>query len=77
MKSRRTQAILELLRDGRDEKLAQSVMRLFGASSIDECIQTYAALGNAESAQLDDVVKRVTEDVSSAFSLRVDNKVAE
>ena len=71
----RTKAILELLRDGREEKLAQAVMRVFGASSIDECLATYDAVGAAERAALDEVVTRVTEDVSAAFSLSVDRRL--
>ncbi|HJQ36766.1 MAG TPA: hypothetical protein VKB93_06485 [Thermoanaerobaculia bacterium] len=72
----RTRAILELLSEGRDEKLATAVTRVFGASSIQECLETYDAVGKAERAQLDEVVKRVTEDASAAFSLRVDGRVS-
>ena len=71
----RTKAILELLRDGRDEKLASAVLRIFGASSMQECLDVYAAVGAAERAGLDEAVKRVTENISAAFSLSVDNKV--
>jgi len=72
----RTQAILELLSEGRDEPLAKAVMRIFGASSIEECLATYGAVGAAERAGLDAAVKRVTEDVSAAFSLRVDRQMS-
>jgi len=71
----RTRAILELLQDGREEKLAQAVTRVFGASTIEECLAIYDSVGKAERASLDEVVKRVTEDVSAAFSLRVENRV--
>lgn len=76
MPSSRTRVILELLSEGRDEKLATAVQRMFGASSIQECLATYDAVGAAERAQLDEVVKRVTEDASAAFSLRVDSRVS-
>lgn len=72
----RTKAILELLSEGRDEKLASAVTKVFGAASIEECLAIYDAVGGAERAGLDAVVKRVTEDASAAFSLRVDGKVS-
>lgn len=76
MSSTRTRAILELLIEGRDGNLAQAVARVFGASSIQECLETYNAVGSAERATLDEAVKRVTEDVSAAFSLSVDRKLS-
>lgn len=72
----RTKAILELLVDGRDETLARSVMRVFGSSSIEECVRIYDAIGAAERKSMDEVVKRVTEDASAAFSLSVDRKLS-
>lgn len=68
----RTRAILELLNEGGEDNLAQSVKRIFGVCSIQECLETYDAVGAAERAGLDEAVKRVTEDANAAFSLRVD-----
>jgi hypothetical protein len=68
----RTKAILEVLRRGREEKLAQRVLRIVGASTLDECVATYEAVGAAERAQLDEAVERVTGDASAAFLLSVD-----
>ncbi len=70
----RTKAILEVLRRGREEKLAQKVLRVFGASSIDEALATYEAVGAAERASIDEVVERMTADASAAFLLSVDGR---
>lgn len=75
MKSR-TKVILELLAEGRDEKLAAAVTKMFGAGSIQECLAIYDSVGKAERAQLDEVVERVTEDAGAAFSLRVDSRLS-
>ena len=76
MASSRMKAIIEVLRRGREEKLAQSVMRIFGASSLDECLATYEAVGAAERASLDEAIERVTKDASAAFLLSVENRTA-
>jgi hypothetical protein len=55
----RTQAILRVLARGDHEKVAASVMRVFGATSIEECIATYEAVGNGERKSLDEFVERV------------------
>lgn len=69
----RTKAILEVLRRGREEKLAARILRVFGASTIDEALATYDAVGAAERASIDETVARMTADASAAFLLGVDN----
>lgn len=69
----RTKAILEVLRRGREEKLASKVLRVFGASTIDEALATYDVVGAAERATIDEAVARMTADASAAFLLGVDN----
>lgn len=76
MTSSRMKAIIEVLRRGREEKLAQSIMRIFGASSLDECLATYEAVGVAERASLDVAIERVTKDASAAFLLGVENRMS-
>ena len=76
MASSKTKAILNVLRRGREEKIARSVMRVFGASSLDECLATYDAVGAAERATLDDAVQRVAADAGAAFWLSVDNETS-
>ncbi|HYH06457.1 MAG TPA: hypothetical protein VEK11_05275 [Thermoanaerobaculia bacterium] len=71
----RTKAVLEVLRRGRDEKIATNVLRIFGASSIDECMATYDAVGAAERATIDDAIARVTAGGGAAFELSVENKM--
>ena len=70
----RTRAVLEVLRRGHEEKLEQKILRVFGASSIDEALATYDAVGAAERASIDEVVERMTADASAAFLLSVENK---
>jgi hypothetical protein len=74
MATSKTRAILNVLRRGREEKIASSIMRVFGASSLDECNATYDAVGAAERATLDDAVQRVAADAGAAFWLSVDNE---
>lgn len=74
MTTPRTKAILEVLRRGREEQLAQKVMRIFGASSIDECLATYDTLGKAERAGIDEALERMTAGASAAFQLSVDTQ---
>jgi hypothetical protein len=74
--STQTRAILNVLRRGREEKIARSVMRVFGASSLDECLATYDAVGAAERATLDDAVQRMTADAGAVFWLSVDNEAS-
>jgi uncharacterized protein YbaA (DUF1428 family) len=69
----RTKAVLEVLRRGRDEKVAQSVLKVFGASSIDECLATYDAVGKAERTSIDEAVQHVTKNAGAAFDLSVEN----
>lgn len=70
----RTKAILEVLRRGREEALAQKVMRVFGASSIDECLTIYDTLGKAERAGIDEMLESMTANASAAFQLSVDSR---
>jgi hypothetical protein len=72
MATARTKAILRVLARGREEKVGRAVMRVFGASSIEECLQTYDAVGKAERATLDEAVERMTADAGAAFWLSVD-----
>jgi hypothetical protein len=72
MTTPRTKAILEVLRRGREEQLAQKVLRIFGASSIGECLTTYDTLGKAERAGIDEA--RMTAGASAGFHLSVDTQ---
>ena len=74
MTSSRVKAILEVLRRGRDEKIARSVMKVFGATSLDECLTIYETIGAAERASVDEAVERVTADAGAAFWSSVDNR---
>lgn len=76
MTSPRTKAILEVLRRGREEQLAEKVLKIFGASSIDEALATYALLGAAERAGVDAALERMVADASAAFQLGVDAKMS-
>jgi hypothetical protein len=73
MSSSKTRAILKVLARGREEKLANTVMKIFGASSIDECLATYEMLGAAERSSLDEALARMTANASAAFLLGVEN----
>ncbi len=75
MPTSRTKAILEVLSKGRERKVADKVLKVFGASSFEECLATYDVIGAAERASLDDMVERVTADASAAFWLSVENVV--
>ena len=76
MNSPRTKVILNVLQRGREEKVARDVLRIFGASSLDECVATYEAVGAAERASLDEGVERVAAKGSAAFWLSVDSESA-
>lgn len=73
MPTSRTEAILEVLRRGREEQFAQKVLRIFGATSIDECLTIYDTLGKAERAGIDEVLEGMTANASAAFQLSVDS----
>ncbi|HEX7151899.1 MAG TPA: hypothetical protein VF618_10455 [Thermoanaerobaculia bacterium] len=63
------------LHSGRhEERLAGMVMKVFGASSLDECRATYDAVGRGERTTLDEAVERVTAGASPAFWRHVDSK---
>lgn len=76
METSRTKAILKVLARGREEKVARAVMRIFGASSLEECTATYDAVGAAERRTIDQAVERVAADGSAAFLLGVDNEMS-
>jgi hypothetical protein len=71
----RTKAILEILTRGREEKIAGTVLKIFGASSFEECSATYDIVGAAERATLDEAVERVAANASAAFWLSVESKL--
>ena len=71
----RMKAILSVLARGREERLAQTIMKMFGASTLEECAATYDTLGKAERASLDEAVERMVADASAAFQLGVDNEM--
>ena len=72
----RMKAILTVLAKGRpsDAKVLSSVLKVFGASSLEECEAIYDSVGKAERASLDAAVERVTADANAAFLLGVDVK---
>lgn len=72
----RTKAILDVLRTGKYDKFARAVMKVFGASSMEECYATYEVIGAAERKSLDEVVERVTADAGAAFWLSVESKMS-
>ena len=74
MEPSRMKAILAVLAKGRasDAKILSSVLKVFGASSLEECAATYDAVGKAERASLDEAVERVTKDAGAAFWASVD-----
>lgn len=75
MTQSRTKAILEVLSRGREEKIAGTVLKIFGASSFEECLATYDVVGAAERATLDEAVERVAANASAAFLLSVESKM--
>ena len=77
MTSSRTEAILNVLARGREEQLARDVLKIFGASSLRECLAAYGAVGAAERVSLDEAVERVTANASAAFWLSVNSPNSE
>lgn len=75
MATSRMNAIFDVLDKGLHEKTARSVMKMFGATSLQECRETYASVGAAERASLDAVIDRVLEDAGAAFQLSVENRM--
>lgn len=65
-----------MLARGREPKLAATVMKVFGASSLEECLATYDLVGNAERASIDETLERVTANASAAFLLGVENEMS-
>ena len=41
-----TRAILKVLQRGKEDKVARAVLKVFGASSLEECSATYELVGN-------------------------------
>ena len=76
MPTSRTKAILKVLGRGRENKVAASVLKIFGASSLEECAATYDLVGAAERATLDEAVERVAANGSAAFLLSVDSEMS-
>jgi uncharacterized protein YxjI len=74
----RTTAILAALSrsDGSDDAVHRGVLRLFGASSIEECLATYQTVGKAERSGLDEAVERVTASAGPAFLARLEADLA-
>ncbi len=70
----RTRAILEVLKRGGEDKVARAVLKIFGASTLEECSATYELVGNAERRSLDEAVERVAADGSAVFLLRVESE---
>lgn len=67
MTSPRTRAILETLGSGIEPEMTRGVLRLFGASSIDECLSIYDSVGAAERSGLDEAVERLAANVTTKF----------
>lgn len=67
MSSAGTRAILEVLKRDRDEVIEPGVLRIFGASSIDECIATYEVVGAGERSSIDDALRGVFAKASPAL----------
>jgi hypothetical protein len=76
MPAERTRSILKILARDRDEKLAPAILKIFGASSLEECAATYEAVGKAERASLDEILERVIANASAAFLLSVENEAS-
>jgi triosephosphate isomerase len=76
MAPQRTRAILAVLRRGREDKVAGAVLKIFGASSIEECCATYELVGHAERATLDEAVERIAANASAAFWLSVESEAS-
>ena len=67
MPSSRMKAILEVLSSGIDPEAARGVLKVFGASSIEECVSIYESVGAAERSALDEAVARVAPNLSATF----------
>jgi len=71
----RTKAILKVLGRGHEDKVARNVLKVFGASSLEECVSIYDAVGKAERATLDEAVERMAASAGAAFWLGVENEM--
>lgn len=67
MTASRTRSILKALSGGRDDEVARGVLRVFGASSIEECVATYEMVGAAERSALDEAVERLAANAGATF----------
>lgn len=77
MAASRTKAILRVLARGREPRIASTVQKVFGASSFEECLATYDAVGAAERSTIDEAVERVAANAGAAFWLSVDLESSE
>jgi hypothetical protein len=71
----RTKAILKVLGRGRQDEVAHNVLKVFGASSLEECVTIYDAVGKAERATLEEAVERMAASAGAAFWLGVENEM--
>ena len=71
MRLPRTRAILRALALQKQEKAENAILLVFGASSLDECIATYDAVGKAERASIDAAVEHAVRDAGEIFWLSV------
>jgi hypothetical protein len=71
----RTKAILKVLNRGREDKVARNVLKIFGASSLAECVEIYDRVGAAERATLDEGIERMAASAGAAFWLGVENEM--
>ena len=76
MAPERTRAILKVLKRGGEDKVSRAVLKIFGASSLEECSATYEMVGKAERVTLDEAVERFAADGSAVFWIRVENETA-
>lgn len=67
MSSAGTRAILEVLKRDRDEAVERGVLRIFGASSIDECIATYEVVGTSERTSIDEALRGIVAKADPAL----------
>lgn len=67
MTSSRTKGILSKLKRERDTEVESHVLRLFGASSVEECLLTYETVGAAERESIDQAMESMMARVSPAL----------
>jgi uncharacterized protein YxjI len=72
MTSSRTKALLSRLTRERDTEVERQVLRLFGASSAEQCLLTYETAGAAERESIDRALESMMARVSPALWNSVD-----